>query len=194
MARRAARVEAGGRSRGTEPRLREDHGEIRGGAATRVLGHGAPPGRPGRNVRAARRHDGGRGALGGRAACARCLLARESLVDSGVLAGGRWGRPSAGRARVDAAMGRGRRGGAEWVRMRRRCLPAPLGPSRPSTVARSTSKSTPRRAWVFPKCFVRPSVTTAGMAPTYARGVTGPRGIPGDVMHVTFAGRRPPPG
>jgi hypothetical protein len=42
-------------------------------------------------------------------------------------------------------------------------LPAPLGPSRPSTVAGSTVRSTPRNASVSPKLFFRPSASTANM-------------------------------
>ena len=42
-------------------------------------------------------------------------------------------------------------------------LPAPFGPSTPRTVARSTVRSTPRRASVAPNRFTRPSACTAGM-------------------------------
>ena len=41
-------------------------------------------------------------------------------------------------------------------------FPAPLGPSRPSTVPAGTSKSTPSTARTSPKRFTRPSTRMAG--------------------------------
>ena len=40
-------------------------------------------------------------------------------------------------------------------------LPAPLGPSTPSTVARSTARSTPRSASTVPNRFTNPTASTA---------------------------------
>src|SRR5260370_3511283 len=41
-------------------------------------------------------------------------------------------------------------------------LPAPLGPSTPSTVPRGTDRSMPRSAWTSPNDLVRPSTRIAG--------------------------------
>src|ERR1700759_1962777 len=52
-------------------------------------------------------------------------------------------------------------------------LPAPFGPSRPSTVPVGTARLTPLRAWTSPKCFTNESATMAsaggeGIGPLYA--------------------------
>src|SRR5690242_2122904 len=44
-------------------------------------------------------------------------------------------------------------------------LPAPFGPSTPSTVPWRTSRSTPSRALVAPKCLTRPRTSTAAVPP-----------------------------
>src|ERR1039457_2519680 len=52
------------------------------------------------------------------------------------------------------------------VRMRTAVvLPAPLGPSTPSTVPRGTDRSIPRSAWTSPNDFVRFSTRIAGPEP-----------------------------
>src|SRR5205807_201380 len=53
------------------------------------------------------------------------------------------------------------------VRMRTAVvLPAPLGPSRPSTVPAGTVRSMPSRAWTAPKHLVRFSTRIAGRSAT----------------------------
>ena len=44
-------------------------------------------------------------------------------------------------------------------------LPAPFGPRTPRIVARSATRSMPRKASTFPKLFVSPSATMAGTQP-----------------------------
>ena len=54
-------------------------------------------------------------------------------------------------------------GSSNVVRMRTAVvLPAPFGPSTPSTVPRGTDKSIPRSAWTSPNDFVRSSTRIAG--------------------------------
>src|SRR3712207_4826203 len=57
-------------------------------------------------------------------------------------------------------------------------LPAPLGPSRPSTVPAGTSRSPPESAWTAPKDLRRPlaSMTGASATTDHASARTGVRG------------------
>ena len=96
------------------------------------------------------------------------LVPGEALVDRGVLPG----QPDAGAGAarvlhdVDAVDERRPASGlSSVVRIRTVVvLPAPFGPSTPSTVARSTARSTPRSASVAPNRFVSPMASTAGTA------------------------------
>ena len=95
-------------------------------------------------------------------------------------------RPASGRVRV--------------VRMRTAVvLPAPLGPSMPRIVPSATSRSSPRRAWVLPKCLWRPSARImvrgmdGGAYQTTMNGALGPsRRARCPCQHRHQHGRQPP--
>ena len=97
------------------------------------------------------------------------LAAGEVLVDRGVLAGEADAAPApaAGPSRTSTPSTRAvpPSGRSSVVSMRTTVvLPAPLGPSRPSTVPSGTSNETPFTASTSPKHFTRSSATIAGSA------------------------------
>jgi hypothetical protein len=93
------------------------------------------------------------------------LVAAEGLVDGGVLAGEADARPGPLGFLEDV----------DPVDL------APLGPRTPRIWPRSTSKSTPQSALVFPKLLASPSATTAGTETEPIGG--GPRVLPDIRVH-----------
>ena len=171
---RLLRVEAGRRLVEEEHRRAVDEGGGEVEAAAHAAGVGARPAgrrrRRGRSARAARRprpHGLRLRRWVSRPTSAEVLAAGEVLVDGGVLAGeaDALAAPPAGAAATSmpSTVARPASGRRMVVRIRTAVvLPAPFGPSRPSTVAGGTSKSTPSRATTAPKLLRRPSTTMAG--------------------------------